>query len=231
MECFFILGCHRSGTSCLSSLLCESPDISLNKKINTDSHIDNQNGMYEAPDVQKFHDKILKANNGSWHNPPEQVIITESQLKTMQKILKQFSGSFIKDPRSILCFENGWDKYRDNLHLVGIFREPIQVARSIKKVANDRKIQCNLQDGLDLWFKYNSRLLDVVKTYKFPLLDFNSPTFLDDMASVCGFFSIKCPDGFVNYAPSLKHQEDEKFDYDNKILVLYDELKKISHSW
>ena len=67
-------------------------------------------------------------------------------------------ASGFKDPRLILCYES-WKKYLpSDLVIVGIFRDPLKVAESLKT-----RNQFDYEKSLSLWQKYNTVLLELLE--------------------------------------------------------------------
>ncbi len=63
----FVLGMHRSGTSCLAGCL-ETCGLHLGDVRRTGRY--NAKGYFELADLVQLHDQILGLNRSSWHNPP-----------------------------------------------------------------------------------------------------------------------------------------------------------------
>jgi len=74
----------------------------------------------------------------------------------------------LKDPRLILCFEQ-WVKYLPkNFVVIGIIRNPLEVAESLKK-----RNGFDYEKSLNLWKIYNQKLLEILEKYDGFLLDFD----------------------------------------------------------
>ena len=72
-----------------------------------------------------------------------------------------------KDPRTLFTIE-GWQAAGTGLRPVGVFRHPGAVAESL--TARDG---LTIDEGLDLWQRYNERLLHLHRRRPFPLLCFD----------------------------------------------------------
>ncbi len=165
-----ILGMHRSGTSCLAGSL-QKTGIFTGKVVEFTS--DNLKGQIENLDIQRLNEFILKQNQGSWDNPPNQINFTEQNQQERDKIIAEFKNItnvwMFKDPRTILTLKF-WQEKIDNLQLVGTFRHPLKVALSLYQ--RDKK---TLQEGLSLWIHYNKILLEEYQKSPFPIICFDVP--------------------------------------------------------
>jgi len=175
LDVLFVLGMHRSGTSFLARCLMEmglSFDLPTIQEGYWEKHV-------EYYDVNRLNDKILT----SWKEPLLDQGFVRSQLLNYE--VKQFVRKNIpcsqlvgvKDPRFLLTFDY-WKKHVDNFKIIGIFRRPEEVAKSLS--IRDEYGKASFSQGLDLWKKYNNSLLELHNKYQFPLINFN-----DDKNSIC----------------------------------------------
>ena len=127
-----ILGMHRSGTSCITRIfnLC---DVYLGKALMKEQ-LDNPEGFWENSLVFELNEKILKQSGGSWHNPPDKLKITFFDKLSMLAILYSSRGRVlgIKDPRMLITWKV-WEPLINEYCIVGIFRHPLSVAKSLEK--------------------------------------------------------------------------------------------------
>ncbi len=172
----FILGMHRSGTSCLAGAL-ERCGLHMGNVRRTGRF--NAKGYYELKEVEHIHDQILGLNRGAWHSPPRQVQVHPYHCGLLANIAEQLSikrPCGIKDPR-LLLFLDTWLEIAPRPHaLVGTFRHPISVSRSLAKRNNIPEA-----DALDLWLRYNQILVRRHQANPFPLIEFD----LSDMEGYC----------------------------------------------
>ena len=163
-----VLGMHRSGTSFLTGSL-QQAGLELHRFHAENPH--NKKGNRENQDIVELNNWLLDSSGGSWDDPPATVNWTEAHISKARDIISQYSHYPLwgfKDPRTLLTFD-GWKTLLPNLELVGIFRHPLAVAKSL----NARNTKTSIAQGLSLWFDYNSRLVQLCETDPFPLLEFD----------------------------------------------------------
>lgn len=163
----FILGMHRSGTSCLAGMLeCAGFNAGQVDEWNPD----NRKGNREHLAVTPLNEAVLRVNGGAWDRPPERVEVDDQQRREMDRIIVDLEDQgrpwFIKDPR-ILLVPRPWLDLRSDLRTIGIFRHPLAVAQSLA-----RRDGLALDDGVSLWCRYNEALLALLDVDPFPLLLF-----------------------------------------------------------
>ena len=84
----FVLGMHRSGTSCLTGLL--ERDGLATGAIPRRAHRHNRRGLFEQPDVRRANGDILRQFGGSWAAPPARVRHAEVDPRAMRRALEPF---------------------------------------------------------------------------------------------------------------------------------------------
>ncbi|WP_343066721.1 glycosyltransferase [Dissulfurirhabdus thermomarina] len=157
-----VLGMHRSGTSMVGNLLARAgfdpgpPD----ELLAADEF--NAKGYFEWRAVVELNDEILRRAGGSWHQPPEEAAVAaagETVRERQGAILRRFGGRrfFLKDPRFCLTLPAWKPAFeavlgRDRLRVVRIRRDPLSVARSLK-----RTHRLPVGKGLDLVEVYDTR--------------------------------------------------------------------------
>jgi hypothetical protein len=162
-----VLGMHRSGTSCLTGML-EEAGVFLGGVSRQNPH--NLKGNHENPQIMELHEDLLRANGGSWDNPPLRVSWSARHEAARDEIIRGYARSEVwgfKDPRTLLTLE-GWAKVLPNLARVGIFRHPRLAAQSLQ-ARNGMPIE----QGIELWCFYNERLLHYWDQHRFPLISFD----------------------------------------------------------
>ncbi len=166
----FILGMHRSGTSCLAGSL-ERCGIFLGEVVRQGSeHNDNAKGSHELKMAMRIHDGILAANGGSWHQPPASITINTHQKKTLKRIVDQLTKNRpcgIKDPRLLLLLHI-WTNIVDSYVMVGTFRHP---TATVKSLVTRNQMPENV--AYNLWLRYNTELVRWHTRYHFPIIEFD----------------------------------------------------------
>jgi hypothetical protein len=164
----FILGMHRSGTSCLAGAL-ERCGLYLGDVRRTGRF--NARGYYELSQVQHIHDQILGLNRGAWHCPPLEVQVHPHHSALLADIangLARRRPCGVKDPRLLLLLD-AWTRLAPPPHcLAGTFRHPLAVAKSLLE-----RNAIPLEDGLRLWLDYNTRLVQWHTRDPFPLIAYS----------------------------------------------------------
>ena len=101
--------------------------------------------------------------------------INQKLAREISKFCKQLRdypaiASGFKDPRLIPCLDS-WEKCLPrNLVVIGIFRDPLKTAESLKT-----RNGFNYEKSLELWKKYNQKLLMILKKHDGFLLNFDWP--------------------------------------------------------
>lgn len=166
----FILGMHRSGTSCLAGTL-QTFGVYLGEVKTASPH--NAKGNREIPDVWQLNDDILKYSGGSWLSPPSGLQWTSAQETSRDRILEKLSGNGslywgLKDPRLLFTLPF-WAGSLGKYHMVATVRHPEAVASSLFY-----RTELSIPDGLRLWEKYNTRLREMLLDWDFPIISFDS---------------------------------------------------------
>lgn len=158
MKTFVVLGMHRSATSLQAMGLARS-GVHMGDNLLGPME-SNPYGHWEDVDFIYFNDFILNKAGGSWNNPPprENIISLSDELdEQIEKFINAKKREPLwgwKDPRTCLTIEL-FHKYLDNPHYVTVFREPIEVAKSLKERDN-----MPIEKGLELANIYNERIID-----------------------------------------------------------------------
>jgi hypothetical protein len=166
-----ILGMHRSGTSCLAGAL-EQCGLFLGEVRRTGRF--NTKGYYELAALTRLHEDILAANRGSWHDPPERPQVTAAQLESLEQLATLYSyhrPCGLKDPRLLLLLDTWLALVAQPAALVGTFRHPAAVARSLA-ARNGLSEDCAIR----LWLRYNSELARWHQARPFPLIAYDLST-------------------------------------------------------
>jgi hypothetical protein len=201
-----VLGMHRSGTSCLTGLL-EGGGVYLGGVSKWNPH--NRKGNQESDEIVQLNNAILAFNGSSWEQPPEQACAwTQEHFTRGMAIVATYQGHepwAFKDPRTLLTLA-GWRELLPGLAMVGTFRHPLAVARSL--VARGG---IELETGLRLWLSYNRRLLELAEKDAVPLVCFDLPpaAYLDKVHALMSRLGLTPAAGFGFYEDHLRHQRAE----------------------
>jgi hypothetical protein len=216
-----VLGMHRSGTSALvGSLQRYGLFLGAHNKANKY----NLRGNRENRPVLKLNEDILRHSGGSWDAPPPAVEWSEAHFERARKILAEYAGRPLwgfKDPRTLLTFE-GWQALLPDLELVGVFRHPARVARSLAS-----RPELPVQDPLGVWGTYNERLLELHRRRPFPVLSFDDDTQalernFDRVAEMLGLATEDGEEPF--FTDELRRLDAERIELPAEVTALYEEL-------
>jgi len=166
-----VLGMHRSGTSCLAGSL-EQAGLYLGDVNRHAPH--NVKGNRENRAIMALNDAVLSEHGATWDDPPKSVIRWSNSLKNSRDVLLSNypnNRTFgFKDPRTLFTLE-GWLEALPGARLVGTFRHPNAVVQSLNRRAGMQPVL----PPLELWKRYNLRLLKYADELQFPLINFDSP--------------------------------------------------------
>lgn len=224
-----ILGMHRSGTSCLAGIL-QQMGLWLGN-INTTS-VSNKKGNRENKDIRVFQDHLLTLNGGSWDNPPETLVWSSVEKQNLQLLTSQYTNHEtwgFKDPRTLFTL-GMWMEVFPKMKIIGSFRNPHAVAQSLRA-----RQKLSATDEIELWAKYNSKLLEYQSKFKFPLINFdwNKELYhsrVSESARLLGLNNVTNATSFYD-STLIKNKQvsDEKLP--TEVLNIYDNLLKVSDSY
>jgi hypothetical protein len=166
-----VLGMHRSGTSSLVGSL-EAAGLPLGE-VRAEGGASNAKGHREPGELISLHEDVLITSGGAWHMPPDKVRWTKRQQKRRDEFIASRAGLSLwgwKEPRTLLVID-GWLKVLPQLEMVGTFRHPAAVARSLQR----RHGSDTVDPWLQLWLVYDSVLLRLATERGIPLIDFDLP--------------------------------------------------------
>jgi hypothetical protein len=168
-EVVCIVGMHRSGTSCLAGCL-EEAGLELGDVVTEAPH--NLKGNRESLTIRGLHEELLQESGGSWDRPPVRVRWQARHRAQRDEIIASHRGRPIwgfKDPRTLLTID-GWLEALPGMRLVGSYRHPLAVGRSLA-----RRDGMSLDEGVRLWTHYNRILLDLHLQRGCALIRFDLP--------------------------------------------------------
>lgn len=176
---FIILGMHRSGTS-LMSQICRYMGAYLgedNELIGASN--DNLDGFFENLEISCADNNILHLLNRGWYSlKPIEIDYNNLEVKRIiyglkQCVLNLFEKSdviAIKDPRIALLlpiWEQFFHDFEVEVKYIWIFRNPLEVAESLKK----RNGFCK-KHSLMLWINYNLSIIRFLKSRTYLLINY-----------------------------------------------------------
>jgi hypothetical protein len=220
-----VLGMHRSGTSALVGSL-QRHGLFLGAHSTHNKY--NLRGNRENRAILRLHEDLLRHSGGSWHAPPAAVSWTDAHLDRARAILREHAGRPLwgfKDPRTLLTLA-GWEQLAPDVELVGIFRHPARVARSLAS-----RPELPVEDPIGLWRTYNQRLLELQRRRPFPLLSFDDdPALLERnlerTAQALGLSEPAAGEPF--FAEELRRQDAPQMELPADVAALYEELRALA---
>ena len=211
--CVIVLGMHRSGTSLLTGSL-EAAGLYLGK-VNHAAPF-NRKGNKENESIRSFHNELLAKNGASWERPPKgQVRWDRPDEERARSLVEPYVRSArpwgFKDPRTIWMVE-GWLRLLPSARIIGVFRHPSLVVRSLAARTGDLTV--GTREGLRLWCAYNAELLRLHRKYRFPLVHFRSDEAFEEdfIAPVTSFARSMGLSGSLDrfFDRALVHQTEQK---------------------
>lgn len=158
---------HRSGTSCLAGCLQEA-GLEMGEVIEAAPH--NRKGNREHRMVRGLNDEVLAHSGGSWRRPPARLQWHGGHREQRDGLLRRHSHLKqwgFKDPRTTLTLPF-WREGSPDIRLVGTFRHPMSVARSLA-----RRDGIWISEAVELWTMYNRRMLEYHRELPFPIVSFD----------------------------------------------------------
>jgi hypothetical protein len=198
-----ILGMHRSGTSALAGSL-QQAGLYLGDVL-SNGFSGNPTGLREPEALIYMHENLLQANGASWHEPPDLPLVWGKLHTAVRDLFIESRRGHaqwgFKEPRTLLVLD-GWRQVLKNWTAVGIFRDPVEVARSLQS-----RNGFDLAKGFALWTQYNRRLLELHKQNSFPLIEYSG----DESRMLAGLdlvnrqLGLSPPDETTVYQPKLRN--------------------------
>ena len=159
----FVLGCHRSGTSLLASIISDVLPKQQNVQQSSvlSPQIDNPGGFFESRQLVELNEALLRELGIHWQIPPLHPIhwqcadIFPRLFEARQSFAKQaLNHSWVdKDPRLCLTYPAFQHILLKRTPIAAIIRHPHEVAGSLQT----RDI-IPLAKGLVIWFLYNQHI-------------------------------------------------------------------------
>ena len=181
--CVIVLGMHRSGTSLLTGSL-EAAGLNLGEVNNAATY--NRKGNKENESIRALNDALLAGANAAWNRPPDgQVRWGRTDEERGRGLIRPYLDAAcpwgFKDPCTMWTVE-GWLRLLPNPRMVGVFRHPSLVVRSL--TARSGTLAIEPDAALGLWCAYNAELIRLQRKHGFPVLHFSAvETFRDDVVA------------------------------------------------
>lgn len=228
-----ILGMHRSGTSLLAGTL-EECGLDLGE-VNTSAPA-NRKGNRESWLLTALHEDLLRAAGGGWDAPPERPVSWGPLHRKIRDLyIGQFAASPIwgfKDPRLLFCLE-GWLEVLPGLELVGVFRHPLEVARSLVRRTPARFTP---DKALGLWLAHNRRLIAWQERIACPLLEYGDDGGAFNARAVALARRLGLPRAadaaaLTFFDASLRHERADDAALPAEVAATYARLGQLAATW
>jgi len=227
LSSIIVLGMHRSGTSCLTGSL-EQAGLYLGDVNRTAPY--NAKGNQENRTIMDLNDAVLSGSGAAWDHPPKSPPVWSKEHRDLRdKILASYPDDQIigfKEPRTLFTLD-GWLEAIPETGLVGTFRHPLAVAKSLQS-----RNGFPLGRGFDLWLSYNRRLLAVSQTRELPLINFDLPTdhYQSALRTICEKLDLTPPlGGFDFFETDLRQNEPpQEMPHNPALRDVYDALLSLS---
>lgn len=203
----FVVGMHRSGTSALAGSL-EAAGLFLGEVV-TEGRF-NAKGSRENRRVMKLNEAVLQANGGTWFDPPEAAAWSEAHRLERDAILEAYVPAPVwglKDPRFLWTLP-GWVEAVPRIRMIGSFRHPWAVVASLRRRPHELGSDEAL---LELWRRYNARLLTLWDDAPFPLLDFGADdaAYLGSLRRAVAMLGLDVAEATRFFAAELRQSQAE----------------------
>ena len=206
-----VLGCVRSGTSCLAGMLVDQ-GVSCCGLVDTKGKPNlTPKGSFEDPRVTKFHHDMF-----DWFNPFEASLPIFNQ-DSANDILKSYEGKFpilLKDPKILMVYDM-WKTVLDPV-CIGTFRHPTLVVDSMMRRLKHNKYYpfpkkvpgwCAMtrEWAYAIWVRYNLKLIKLYEKNNFPIVNFDSPTYITDVKRAFESIGVECKKKFSMFEEKFRH--------------------------
>ncbi len=209
MDVIFILGMHRSGTSCLAEAL-EACGLHLGAVVRTAGAADNGHGTFENIAINDINEALL----GSWLDPRAPYFVGERMRGRIAQCAADLIASAngharvgIKDPRMVFTLP-WWRPHFARAQFVASIRNPHAVHASLM-ARGDRGT--SVRANLHAWKAYNTALLDRCARDEVHLTSFDTPPdeYRARLATVCARVGLTFDEEAVSraFAPQLRRQQ------------------------
>jgi hypothetical protein len=204
-----IVGMHRSGTSCITSILARNGLRLSDDLINANAI--NPEGFWESKEVIAINDMALNAYMYDYTNPGGVVTRFPRSLfrRAERYLLRLATGPVVgwKDPRTTITWPAWHELLYKNRHVViACFRHPRKVAKSFG--ACDERL--GYEAALECWRKYNSAVASICSEVVF--VNFDEPL-EPQIRFACGRIGLGfAMESISAYKPQLVHNHQHVTD-------------------
>jgi len=159
-----VLGMPRSATS-LVGLGLQRAGVHIGEHLLA-GDIANPLGYYENLEFKDLNERILFAAGGNIFQPPAEEKILQQYPKFKQEIIDTIARNTRepiwgwKEPRTTLTIRL-YLPHLQNLHIISIFRNPYEVAKSLQRM----RPSMSIKRGVAIANTYNSRLIKFLSEY------------------------------------------------------------------
>ena len=159
----FVVGAHRSLTSCVTRMVQLFLGAFVAKKEDLlAGNARNVSGYFESKKVFRLNESVFEADGTNWRKVRCQPMVTCGQKDRILNVVRSFAKhpvSVIKDPRLCIMlpywYAAALECYRpENIFVLYVVRAPAEVALSLQAAWD-----MDLCEGLDIWRFYNARAL------------------------------------------------------------------------
>ena len=146
----------------------------------------NRKGNKENESIRDLNDALLTRAGAAWNLPPGgQVRWDQADEERGRALIRPYLDAArpwgFKDPRTMWTVE-GWLRLLPDARMVGVFRHPSLVVRSL--TARSGTLAIEPDEALRLWCAYNAELIRLQRKHGFPVLHFGAvETFRDDVVA------------------------------------------------
>lgn len=221
-----ILGMHRSGTSVITQI-CQSMGVYLGKEQDLmEATQYNLSGFFENKEIIHINDEILQLCKREWYSLEPLTIDFNNQriVEKMEHLESIVTNMFetsdmvgIKDPRMAILlplWERIFDKLVDEVIYIWEFRNPLEVAESLKK-----RDGFSRKHSLLLWVNYNLNILEFLKEKEYLLVNYRD--ILEDSLvfhELAKLFGIEINDDLIKKLNQLVKHDYCHSDYSHQII-------------
>jgi len=234
-----ITGMHRGGTSFLArSLNLAGVYLGDLESLTTNDwqyHESNPRGHWENRNMLEISNKIFKHNNTDWDKIPEKITLNDDIISNVKNTFQNLENhaslaSGFKDPRILLYFDELQPYFPSNTIVIGVFRNPLIVAESLKI-----RDGFSYEKSLGLWEHNNKKLLSVLEKNDGFLIDFDWPKekLFSELKSIFKKLGLTEIDLSTWFSEDLKRSNktfDENYVISDNLKSLYSLLKKRSEN-
>lgn len=167
-----ILGCGRSGTSLLTSLIIKNYEFTGKNPISTMNKY-NPHGYFEDIDINNLNDQIISESGlalpleensiryGGWLSKCNSDTVWKASADSIKEIKKHTEKKLFcyKDPRFSYTFPIWREIISKDVKFLVAVRQPGKNANSIVDFPSSRELNLTFEDALEIWHAMYSNIL------------------------------------------------------------------------